>query len=269
MKTYPLNRQRGSLPLVMILILALSIAMMGVTSYVNTAAKIVTQAEAKIKASHAAEAALEKSMADLNAHALSIRPGTPDLAGVTGVCNLSTVPTTLFPSSQGYTFTRNIAVPIENGIPITTFTNASDATKTYHYVSEASVTYAPPGGGPTATVTMQRAFTHQVIPLFQYAIFFGGSATTTVTPVPGNGDLEINPGQNFTVGGRVHSNNNVYYGSNATLTFQGVVTSAMATPIYGRSPRDPRTGYYGNDATFNNGTPPISPYKVDFIAFPL
>jgi hypothetical protein len=63
------------------------------------------------------------------------------------------------------------------------------------------------------------------VPLFQFAIFY-------------NMDLEINPGPNMTVRGRVHSNSRVYAQPQATLQFLGDVTAAGEI-IHDKMPEDP------------------------------
>ena len=63
------------------------------------------------------------------------------------------------------------------------------------------------------------------VPLFQFAIFY-------------NMDLEINPGPNMTVRGRVHSNGHLYAQPQATLRFVGDVTAAGEI-IHGKMPEDP------------------------------
>ena len=63
------------------------------------------------------------------------------------------------------------------------------------------------------------------IPLFQFAIFY-------------NMDLEINPGPNMTVRGRVHSNGHLYAQPQATLRFLGDVTAA-GDIIHDKMPGDP------------------------------
>jgi hypothetical protein len=63
------------------------------------------------------------------------------------------------------------------------------------------------------------------IPLFQFAIFY-------------NMDLEINPGPNMTVTGPVHSNSTLYTQPQATLTFQGDVTS-VGSQLTDKKPGDP------------------------------
>jgi hypothetical protein len=63
------------------------------------------------------------------------------------------------------------------------------------------------------------------IPLFQFAIFY-------------NMDLEINPGANMTVRGRVHSNGHLYTQPQKTLRFLGDVTAAGEI-IHDKMPLDP------------------------------
>ena len=75
-----------------------------------------------------------------------------------------------------------------------------------------------------------------VVPVFQFTIFY-------------NMDMEICPGPNMTVKGRVHSNGNLYAQPQAQLTFQGDVTSALKI-IAGKSPNDPSIRTPGT-ITFN------------------
>jgi hypothetical protein len=63
------------------------------------------------------------------------------------------------------------------------------------------------------------------IPAFQFAIFY-------------NVDLEIEPGPDMTVTGRVHGNGNIYQNPMATLTFQSDLTSS-GTLMNGPVPGDP------------------------------
>ena len=70
-------------------------------------------------------------------------------------------------------------------------------------------TNAPPLG--TATVSMTADF--DIIPLFQFAIFY-------------EEDLEILPGPDMWLAGRVHSNQDIYIGCNSTLTIDSAMTSA-------------------------------------------
>jgi hypothetical protein len=65
------------------------------------------------------------------------------------------------------------------------------------------------------------------IPIYQFALFY-------------NIDMEVNPGPNMTVKGRVHGNANVYLDPGSTLTFAGDVTSA-ANIVLDKKPGDPLT----------------------------
>lgn len=55
------------------------------------------------------------------------------------------------------------------------------------------------------THTASRLVKIEATPIFQFAVFY-------------TNDLEVLPGANMTIGGRVHSNGDMYLGSNATLT---------------------------------------------------
>jgi hypothetical protein len=79
------------------------------------------------------------------------------------------------------------------------------------------------------------------IPAFQFAIFY-------------NVPLEIEPGANMTVRGRVHGNQNIYQnpGSGYTLTYQSDVT-ASGNIILGPVPGDPGHSGVGGGTVVNNG----------------
>ena len=59
------------------------------------------------------------------------------------------------------------------------------------------VTQAAHPDSPTQTVRLHQVVTRRLVPTFQHAVFY-------------NDDLEILPGANMTLSGRVHSNNNMY-----------------------------------------------------------
>lgn len=72
---------------------------------------------------------------------------------------------------------------------------------------------------------IQQTFQIATIPIFQFAIFY-------------NIDLEVNPGANMTINGRVHSNRDTYTRPGATLRYNGDVTSA-GNIYHERHPLDP------------------------------
>jgi hypothetical protein len=66
---------------------------------------------------------------------------------------------------------------------------------------------------PFATSTVAMTADFDIIPIFQFAIFY-------------EEDLEILPGADMVLNGRVHSNQDIYIGTHATLTVDSVMTSA-------------------------------------------
>ncbi|WP_373540225.1 hypothetical protein [Chamaesiphon sp.] len=82
-----------------------------------------------------------------------------------------------------------------------------------------------------AKTVLQMDFRSRLIPLFQFAAFYGG-------------DLEILPGAAMTLSGPVHSNGSLYLGSGNTLTISGSVTSVGS--IYSKRKNDNST--YANGA---------------------
>jgi len=88
------------------------------------------------------------------------------------------------------------------------------ATQPFAATVTADTSVAPFG---TSTVSMTADF--DIIPIFQFAIFY-------------EEDLEILPGPDMTLNGRVHSNQSIYMGSHATLRIDSVVTAAQ--DIYNR-----------------------------------
>jgi hypothetical protein len=82
----------------------------------------------------------------------------------------------------------------------------------------------------TVEVEGYRARAHRIVnveatPIFQFAVFY-------------NDDLEIFPGANMTIGGRVHTNADMYLGSGATLTMDTNYVRAIGE-MYRRRKDDP------------------------------
>jgi hypothetical protein len=92
------------------------------------------------------------------------------------------------------------------------------------------------GGHGNLTAAVQQDIQLAVVPVFQFTIFY-------------NMDMEICPGPNMTIKGRVHSNGNLYAQPQAQLIFQGDVTSAQNI-VPGKSPNDPSIRTPGT-TTFN------------------
>jgi Tfp pilus assembly protein PilX len=102
----------------------------------------------------------------------------------------------------------------------------------YKYTVYATAAKPDPNS-PTSTVqqtggqtVLQMNFRSTLIPLFQFAAFYGG-------------DLEILPGQDMTLSGPVHSNGSLYLGGGTRLTIAGNVTSVGS--IYSKRKNDNST----------------------------
>jgi hypothetical protein len=94
-------------------------------------------------------------------------------------------------------------------------------------VTATADTTAPPFG--TSTVAMTANF--DIIPIFQFAIFY-------------EEDLEILPGPDMWLNGRVHSNQSIYVATHGTLTIDSVMTAAE--DIFNIRKDDPATPMVGN-----------------------
>jgi hypothetical protein len=107
---------------------------------------------------------------------------------------------------------------------------------TYEIASQARAINMLANVGAAVRQTVQVA----TIPIFQFAIFYAV-------------DLEIDPGANMDVTGRVHSNSKLFTTPNSgvTLTYKSHVTSADAMLIYGKKAGDLRDLSNHGTAIFN------------------
>lgn len=102
--------------------------------------------------------------------------------------------------------------------------------------------YAQNLGAVNLTGAVQQDIQLATVPVFQFAIFY-------------NMDLEICPGPNMTITGRVHSNGNIYAQPQAQLIFQNDVTAAKNI-VANKSPDDPTIRTPGSitfDAAHDSG----------------
>jgi hypothetical protein len=104
------------------------------------------------------------------------------------------------------------------------FTGLYGLVTPYRVTSQA----APIGQNFNVSAAVSQEFQMARIPIFQYAIFYSL-------------DLEINPGPDMIVRGKVHSNGNIYAAPGSKLDFKDVVT-AVGTIENNRHPMDPTTG---------------------------
>ncbi|MCK4858620.1 MAG: hypothetical protein KAT58_11670 [candidate division Zixibacteria bacterium] len=96
--------------------------------------------------------------------------------------------------------------------------------------------------GVKARTKLTMTLDASVVPIYQFAVFY-------------EDDLEIAPSPPMTIGGRVHSNNDMYLQSNNSLTIDSYTTAAGSI-YHGRSPKSGKSDNYG-DVLINDkdGTP--------------
>ncbi|KAA3634698.1 MAG: hypothetical protein DWP97_06505 [Calditrichaeota bacterium] len=156
------------------------------------------------RAFYAAEAALESAAAKL--HYLS------DSAG--GL-------TTIMPSGYGqinesnFTFETADLGPVEQRI-LDNGTLAGLHARVKSYEMKATAVNEVDG----STVQLSQTFERALVPLFQFAVFYGN-------------DLEIAPGPDMTLIGRVHSNGNLWLQANSSLNIDSYIT-ASGNILHGR-----------------------------------
>lgn len=104
------------------------------------------------------------------------------------------------------------------------------------------VTKATHPVNPSFTVTLHQVVTRRLIYTFQHAVFY-------------NDDLEVLPGANMTLSGRVHSNNDMYLDANGSSTTLTLNTDYVRTPgnVY---------NYRKQTGTAYNGSVTIKKYNT-------
>ena len=233
------HRQRGSILAITLLIiliaafLATGVASLAVFQFGNASRYEIYKNEFEI-----AEAVLAKAFAEITF--------LVEYAGPSLQTEIANIRPPVFP---GYTV-RNLAITLlSSGTETISGTDSPwrglqlhvaryRLTAQVHQASNTSERFKHPG------VALRQDLELQYVPLFLFAIFY-------------NGDLEINPGAAMTVTGRVHTNANIYCGSDgATLRFRDYVT-AVGDILHQRHPSSGLGLSPGNDS-FWNGTTDIS-----------
>jgi len=147
---------------------------------------------------YSAEAGLEKCIAQIRAHYTSGATGPP-----------SPLPSDSFDLG-------NIAViysTVDNGVAnIETLTTGAYK-GLYALVKSFTITARGREKGSQTESRIQSEIKDALVPIFQFAVFY-------------EQDLEILPGPTMTLGGRVHSNHDLYLGSRASLACDSWTTAA-------------------------------------------
>lgn len=159
-----------------------------------------------ISALYAAEAGVEKAVSEIrSSYTTTALPPNPLPSGTLYLGNL--------------TATYNT---VDNGPTAQKLLTAGAYRGLYALVKNFTVTADATDLGSGAKTRIVQEVEDALIPLFQFAVFY-------------ESDLEIYPGPNMTLGGRVHSNRDMYLGTHATLTIDSYTTAA-GNIYYGRKP---------------------------------
>jgi Tfp pilus assembly protein PilX len=194
LKPFALLKNSDGIIMPVVLVVTLLLMILGIGSLTSSSTDLLTtrmQREGKA-AFYAAEGGLVFGAKSLNnLLALALVPTTAQLNAITA------------PSVQGFTFDTFTITANGSGTNVTISTGAYAGLNAfatpYTITAQASGTTLESG-----TVRLTQDLQDQLIPLFQFGVFY-------------NGDLEIFPGPPMTFNGRIHSNKHIYIGGAATV----------------------------------------------------
>jgi hypothetical protein len=207
---------------VVVFILILTILGFSVLSVANSEILLARKDINKTKAFYAAEAGTEYGVAKLN-ELLSENRRAVDLYDEADISAHFQIPS---PTLDGFTFD---VFTIEKVGSFEMRTVDSGPCKGMEaFIQKYKITSQVTSNGPRSTSgRLVQWIEDQRVNLFQFAAFY-------------DQDLEIEPGSQMTIKGRIHSNNNIYLTSGNTLSIDSYLTSAR--DIYrGNKPGDPQT----------------------------
>jgi hypothetical protein len=130
---------------------------------------------------------------------------------------------------DGYTVTYQT---VDHGTPQIQYLTHGAYKGLYALVKSFTVRADATGGAYNARAEVVQDVEDALIPLFQFAVFY-------------EDDLEIAPGPNMTLGGRVHTNMDMYLQSNNSLSIDSYTTAA-GNIYHGRHPDSGKTDNYGD-----------------------
>lgn len=221
------HSERGSsLFLLLILSVVMATVLGGIFAYIHTNAQAERRSDIRIESTYAAEYAFELAYQQLKTVIFQNTVNRPTVDNTSASTNLTTAPTSVFGSANGYTWKAFITVPVDNGVPVASHAITASTTGDFKYMTIVEFERTVGDGSAPVHLQFQREWNYSITPLFQYAVFY-------------NDDLELFPGATFNVTGRVHSNGMIYTGTNASLTYNDYVTDVNGLSD-NYSPSDPR-----------------------------
>jgi len=225
-----ITNERGLAALVALLLVGmLTLIGLAALSTSDDEVKVAGNKWQETKAFYAAESGLDRAVADLMAHY--------DTANA--------VPTTMPSGSDDLNNCEVSYQTVDEGAPIQQVIAAGAQAGLHALVKKYSISATATNPGQSASVTLKETFESGVCPLFQFAVFYGN-------------DLEIAPGPNMTLLGRVHSNGNLWIQAGNNLKMDSYVTSSGSI-IHGR--KGPGTVDNG-DVQIKNGAGTYESMKI-------
>lgn len=201
-----LSTGKDSKGMVLIVVLALlaTLTIVGTTAVITTTTdnKISNNYKSSIQAYYAAEGGAKYGVEKFRQKLKTVlNPSSSDLNGITA------------PTINGFNFDEftvsKVGVGNTTAISAGNFTGLTALKQKYEIVSKAKGT-----NNNSSTAKIVQSVEDNLIPLFQFGIFY-------------QDDLEMVPGPDMTFsGGKIHSNSDIYVGSNATLSLDSQITSA-------------------------------------------
>jgi len=192
-----------------LLVLLLAGILVGVIDQVNTETHLVATDLESTKTFYAAEAAMEKMMADLSAlYASRLAPTAADILALSDSSYQPVISDTSYPTYQ-------YAVPNVDGEPTTETRSISAGPNEglLAYIVPLTLTVTA-HGSRGSEVKMERKIEVALIPIFQFGLF-------------STSDLAYFPGPGFDFGGRVHTNGDLFLATSSSqgLTFHSKITA--------------------------------------------
>ncbi|MCX6835453.1 MAG: PilX N-terminal domain-containing pilus assembly protein, partial [candidate division Zixibacteria bacterium] len=217
-----LKSNRGSVTIVAFLLMGMLLLLgMAVMKTSDDEVTIAGNEMQEMRAFYAAEAGLERATASLQTEYDST--GLPTLSVPEGEENINGCAVSYSAQDNGPATQRPLSQGELAGL------NA--------LVKEYSIVSTGVSSTDNAQVELSRKLEAALVPIFQFAVFYGN-------------DLEIAPGADMTLMGRVHSNGNLYLQANTSLKMESFVT-ASGNIYYGR--KGPGSAG-GGDVQIKNGT---------------
>jgi len=210
MRRIPNNKKcsQGGFAMIIFVVLLLMLSLIGISSIMTSTdeVKVAGNEMKQTGAFYAAESGLERAAAAIaSSYETTGAPPNP-LPGATI-------------SEQGYNYTYTT---VDAGPAVQTMLSVGAYRGLFGLVKSYNISSTGLDDLRESSIELSMVVQDALIPLFQFAVFY-------------QEDLEIAPGPAMTLGGRVHSNSNIYLQSNNSLYIDSYLTSA-GDILHGRKP---------------------------------